>query len=50
MGKIVSFAKQRPSNFDVNKQFDLCIKFLMLLFSAFVIGEVNELDCKEMTL
>ena len=47
---IVSITKQRPLGFDVNKQFSLCINFLMLLFSAFVTSEVDELDYKETTL
>ena len=37
----INFAKQRPFGFDVNKQFNLYIKFLMLFFSAFVIGQVD---------
>ena len=38
----VNFAKQRLFDFDVNKQFILCIKFLMILFSIFVTGEVDD--------
>ena len=41
--------KQRPLNFDVKKQFGLCIKFLMMLFNVFLTNEVDELDYKEIT-
>ena len=46
----VSFIKKRSLGFDVNKQFGFSIKFLMLLFSTFVIDEVNVLHYKEITI
>ena len=46
----VSLTEQKSLSFDVDKQFDLCIKFLMLLLSAFLIGKVGELACKEIAL
>ena len=39
---VVNLTKQRPLSFDVNKQFSLYIKFLMMFSSVFIIGEVDD--------
>ena len=41
--KHVSLAKQRPICFNVNKKFDLYIKFLIFFFfSAFITSEIDD--------